>query len=63
MNEYDSARMADMLDSLGLRKEETPEKADLLILNTCAVREHAEMRVLGNVGQKKFFTSLAAGKI
>ena len=38
MNAYDSARMADVLAPLGYETSETPEGADLVILNTCHIR-------------------------
>ncbi|MBI3707660.1 MAG: tRNA (N6-isopentenyl adenosine(37)-C2)-methylthiotransferase MiaB, partial [Proteobacteria bacterium] len=41
MNAYDSARMADVLAPLGFRAVDTPETADLIILNTCHIREKA----------------------
>lgn len=53
MNEYDSGRMSDMLVSMGLRQEDNPEKADLLILNTCAVREKAAEKVFHQLGRWK----------
>jgi tRNA-2-methylthio-N6-dimethylallyladenosine synthase len=41
MNVYDSARMADLLAPLGYRATDTAEDADLVILNTCHIREKA----------------------
>ena len=49
-NEADSERIAGMLHDMGYGKAESPEQADVLIYNTCAVREHAESRALGNIG-------------
>ena len=49
-NEADSERMLGMLIEMGYHAQSEPEGADLIIINTCAVREHAEQRVLGNVG-------------
>jgi len=50
MNVHDSEKLAAMLLEMGY--EETPaiEEADLILFNTCCVREHAEQRVYGNVG-------------
>ena len=54
MNEYDSAKMMDLLSE----KEEftatdTPEDADLLVLNTCSIREKAQERVFHQIGRWK----------
>ena len=52
-NVSDSERMSGMLCELGCETVEDPECADIIIFNTCAVREHAEDRVFGNVGRLK----------
>ena len=49
-NEADSERIRGMLDACGYAMTDTEEGADLIVLNTCAIREHAEQRVFGNVG-------------
>ena len=49
-NEADSERIRGMLEQAGYGMTDTEEGADLIVLNTCAIREHAEMRVFGNVG-------------
>ena len=49
MNERDSETIAGMLVEMGLRPESVREKADLILYNTCCVRENAENRALGNV--------------
>ena len=54
MNEHDSEELAYMLERMGYEKTEKLYKADLIIYNTCAVRENAEMKVYGNLGQLKF---------
>jgi len=52
MNEYDSQKMRDVLrDSLGLEPAETPEQADVLLLNTCSIREKAQEKVFSQLGQ------------
>ena len=52
MNEYDSARMADVLrDCGGYELTENPEEADLLLLNTCSVREKAQEKVFSQLGR------------
>ena len=51
MNEYDSARMADALGvTCGLETVDTPEQADVLLLNTCSVREKAQEKVFSQLG-------------
>jgi tRNA-2-methylthio-N6-dimethylallyladenosine synthase len=52
MNEYDSARMADVLrESAGLALTADPEEADVVLLNTCSVREKAQEKVFSHLGQ------------
>lgn len=54
-NVSDSERMKGMLSLMGFDFTEETEKADFIIFNTCAVREHAEDRVFGNVGALKHY--------
>ena len=49
-NEADSEQLRGMLLRAGYGLTEEEDEADVIVINTCAVREHAEMRVLGNVG-------------
>lgn len=49
-NEADSERLRGYIDRMGYLLSDTEEGADLVLLNTCAIREHAEQRVFGNVG-------------
>ena len=49
-NEADSERIRGMLQTCGYRMSDTEEGADCIVINTCAIREHAETRVYGNVG-------------
>ena len=52
MNEYDSDKMADVLDeSHGYKLTEKPEDADLLIVNTCSIREKAQEKVFSELGR------------
>ncbi len=51
MNVYDSLRMADVLAPLGYRAAETPEAADLVVLNTCHIREKASEKVFSELGR------------
>ena len=49
-NEADSERIRGMLRASGYEIADTEEGADCIVINTCAIREHAETRVYGNVG-------------
>lgn len=51
MNVYDSGRMADILKPLGYQMTDTPEGADMVILNTCHIREKAEEKVYSDLGR------------
>lgn len=52
MNEYDSAKTADLLaQSHGLERTLDPELADVLLLNTCSVREKAQEKVFSQLGR------------
>jgi tRNA-2-methylthio-N6-dimethylallyladenosine synthase len=52
MNEYDSSRMADLLrSSHGLERTERPEEADVLLLNTCSIREKPQEKVFSQLGR------------
>src|SRR5438552_8621239 len=51
MNVADSELMAGVLERAGMSLAERPEDADAVVLNTCAIREHAEQRVLGRLGE------------
>lgn len=52
-NVSDGERIKGVLMDIGFGLCDSPENADLVLFNTCAVREHAEQRVLGNVGALK----------
>jgi tRNA-2-methylthio-N6-dimethylallyladenosine synthase len=52
MNEYDSGKMADVLHaSHGMTVTDNPEEADVILLNTCAIREKAQEKVFSQLGQ------------
>lgn len=54
MNEYDSKRLAELLeDAEGYELVDTPEQADLLLLNTCSIREKAQEKVFHQLGRWK----------
>lgn len=50
MNVHDSERMAGLLEQAGLSRSPDPEQADVIVINTCAVRENADNRLYGNLG-------------
>ena len=64
MNEYDSARMADVLrESSGLTLCERPEEADVLLLNTCSIREKAQEKVFSQLGRWRPLKGLRPGVV
>lgn len=53
MNVVDSEQMVEILQQLGYSQTETPENADLILLNTCSIRARAERKVYGHLGSFK----------
>lgn len=53
MNEHDSENIAGMLEALDYSHTPNPEEADVVVMNTCSVREHADKRFFGMLGQFK----------
>ena len=53
MNEHDSEMLINMLEAMGYVQALSEDQADLVIYNTCAVRENAELKVYGNLGHLK----------
>lgn len=62
-NVSDGERMKGMLAEMGYTFTDTAEDADLVLYNTCAVREHAEDRVFGNVGALKNIKAARPGMV
>jgi len=60
MNVYDSARMADVLAPHGYEQGDTPDGADLIILNTCHIREKATEKVYSELGRLRAIKDEAA---
>ena len=60
MNVYDSARMADLLAPLGYAPVEAADDADMVILNTCHIREKATEKVYSELGQLRLLKSARA---
>ena len=53
MNEHDSEKLAGILQAVGYQRAEEMQEADLILFNTCCVRDHAEKKVFGNIGALK----------
>jgi tRNA-2-methylthio-N6-dimethylallyladenosine synthase len=53
MNEHDSERMRGMLDALGYGEAPTRDEADLILFNTCSIRETADTRLIAHLGEAK----------
>jgi tRNA-2-methylthio-N6-dimethylallyladenosine synthase len=53
MNEHDSERMKGMLESLGYAEADERADADLILFNTCSIRESADSRFIGHLGEAK----------
>jgi len=53
MNEHDSERMKGMLESIGYRETDERDHADLILFNTCSIRENADNRFLAHLGHAK----------
>jgi tRNA-2-methylthio-N6-dimethylallyladenosine synthase len=53
MNEHDSEKISGMLTSIGYEETNDDKNADLVIFNTCLIRENAELRVFGKLGEVK----------
>ena len=53
MNENDSSKYAGILESIGFKREENEEKANLILFNTCCIRENAENTLFGRLGTLK----------
>ncbi|MCC6887377.1 MAG: tRNA (N6-isopentenyl adenosine(37)-C2)-methylthiotransferase MiaB [Hyphomicrobiales bacterium] len=60
MNVYDSQRMADTLAPAGFVETATPEEADLVILNTCHIREKAAEKIYSELGRMRVMKQAAA---
>jgi tRNA-2-methylthio-N6-dimethylallyladenosine synthase len=60
MNVYDSERMADVLAPLGYALSDTAEDADLVVLNTCHIREKAAEKVYSEIGRLKVLKAARA---
>ncbi len=53
MNEHDSERIAGLLEADGMRAVDRAEDADVVVLNTCTIRENADNKLYGHLGHLK----------
>ena len=63
MNVYDSERMRDVLKPLGYAPVDTPDAADLVVLNTCHIREKATEKVFSELGRLKELKAGTGGRL
>ncbi len=63
MNEHDSERMKGMLESLGYREVPARGEADLILFNTCSIREKADDRFVAHLGEAKRLKAEDPGRI
>jgi tRNA-2-methylthio-N6-dimethylallyladenosine synthase len=63
MNEHDSERMKGMLDSLGYMEAAARDEADLILFNTCSIREKADDRFVAHLGEAKRLKSERPGVV
>ncbi len=62
MNEHDSERIAGLLEADGLVRAETEHDADVVVLNTCCIRENADNKLYGNLGHLKTWKGRKDGR-
>jgi tRNA-2-methylthio-N6-dimethylallyladenosine synthase len=63
MNVHDAEVLAGLLDAMGYNAASSPEEADLILINTCCVRESAENRTFGHLGNLKALKEGRPGRI
>ena len=63
MNKADSERLASALEQMGLQATETPEDADVMVLNSCVVRQSAEDKVVGALRKMKPLKATKPGSV
>ena len=61
MNEHDSERIAGLLEADGLRPAPSADEADVIVLNTCCIRENADNKLYGNLGHLKSIKAARPG--
>ena len=60
MNEHDSERIAGLLAAEGMEPTDDVESADVVVLNTCCIRENADNKLYGHLGHLKSLKDAAA---
>ena len=60
MNEHDSERISGLLAADGMVATETPDEADVIVLNTCTIRENADNKLYGYLGSLR---ALKTGRV
>ena len=63
MNKYDSEKMMGVLAKHGMRQASGPEEADVILLNTCSIREKAEQKVFSRIGRLASFKKNGNGPL
>ncbi|MCB1013456.1 MAG: tRNA (N6-isopentenyl adenosine(37)-C2)-methylthiotransferase MiaB, partial [Microthrixaceae bacterium] len=53
MNEHDSERISGLLEADGMARADSPDDADVIVLNTCCIRENADNKLYGALGHLK----------
>ncbi|MGN1052930.1 MAG: tRNA (N6-isopentenyl adenosine(37)-C2)-methylthiotransferase MiaB, partial [Candidatus Scatosoma sp.] len=53
MNVHESEKIAGLLRSVGYAEASDPTQADIIVFNTCCIRDTAEKKILGNIGDVK----------
>ncbi|MFZ9697375.1 MAG: tRNA (N6-isopentenyl adenosine(37)-C2)-methylthiotransferase MiaB, partial [Ilumatobacteraceae bacterium] len=62
MNEHDSERIAGLLEADGYSRASSDDEADVIVVNTCCIRENADMRLYGQLGWLKSWKDEAPGR-
>src|SRR5690606_21481304 len=62
MNEHDSERISGLLEADGLVRAESEDDADVVVLNTCCIRENADNKLYGNLGHLKPWKDAKPGR-
>ena len=62
MNEHDSERIAGLLEADGYVRAESQDDADVVVLNTCCIRENADNKLYGNLGHLKPWKEAREGR-
>jgi tRNA-2-methylthio-N6-dimethylallyladenosine synthase len=62
MNEHDSERISGLLEADGLVRAESEDDADVVVLNTCCIRENADNKLYGNLGHLKSWKAEREGR-